>query len=420
MRASHSTRTLLLVVTAVLGGCASVPVAELASYRDAFREVSVVGTTLYAQAGKTVVDVQAAQTGKQHSLDLVNPPSEFDPRAVAGPTGPDADFPPAIALRLAALQTVVAYNDSLVAHVSGDPLEKITAPLKAAAGSMNRFIDLARNFTGKRVKGSVETDLPAINPFNLIATSGVLGGLKGLVTIALQAKANNEMRQALLDAYEPIQQVLSILEADTAQLYGFQKVQCALVRNGEALPMINVTLDSVDGFTAAFARPTQGGLREEVNALEQRMTASFVAVYQPDVPFDPCGSGKAKSMISSDLSDALNGFPYRFPFAEQRGMPLTEKGALLLGGFVNEVEQQALRTVAARETLRSYHARMLPDYVVLLRDAKQGLSVVWAAATRIPSLAGHGGELTTIGTNIRDSIIRIRSAMKADASTQSP
>jgi hypothetical protein len=43
---------------------------------------------------------------------------------------------------------------------------------------------------------------------------------------------------------------------------------------------------------------------------------------------------------------------------------------------------------------------MLPDYVVLLRDAKQSLSVVWAAATRIPSRRGA----VFIGTNIETAL----------------
>jgi hypothetical protein len=103
----------------------SVPVAELASYRMRSAGCRLLAPPL--RAGKTVVDVQAAQTGgAAQPRPGQSPPSEFDPRTVPDLLDPTRTFHQPLRFSSARYETVVAYSDSLVAHVShrGDPLRK--------------------------------------------------------------------------------------------------------------------------------------------------------------------------------------------------------------------------------------------------------------------------------------------------------
>ena len=416
-----------LIVVALISGCAHVPIEELESYRTAFHQVSTVSGALYEEAAKVIVDVEAAQLalkrgGRDVGAGSVNPPSSFDPGKVDGSGGWTRDLPEPIALRLSAMQTVVAYNDALVAHASGDPLEKVVAPLKVAAGQIEGLAALASSIPAMKTLGlGPVTGLGSLavklNPFGSLA-SGAIEGLKGFARLALQAKAENEVREALLAGYAPVQQVLAILEADSEQVYGFQKVRCALTRY-EAINMTGKTLGSIAGLSEAFARPMQAPLATTVGALEQRMTASVIAIYQPSTEFDPCGSGEA-GMTSPEKLDLSIGFPYKFPFAQQLGKSMTDNAAQALDVFVTDYEKHAARTVAARESLQNYHSRVLPDYVILLRNAKRGLETVRVSASRQPAPAERAVDLIKIGANIRSNIDSIRSAKKADATTTFP
>ncbi len=416
-----------LIIFVLIGGCAKVPIEELEGYRSAFSQVSAVSGALYEEAAKVVTEVEAAQLalgrgGEKVRADLINPPTDFDPSQVTGPGERVRDLPEPIALRVCAMQTVIAYNDALVAHVSGDPLEKVVAPLKAAAGQIEGFAALASSIPVKELGLGPITELGSLainlNPFASMAP-GAIEGLKGLARLGLQAKAESEMREALLAGYGPVQEVLTILEADSGQLYGFQKVRCGLTRY-EALNANGKTLTSIDGLSEAFARPTQAPISTTVDTLEQRMTASVIAIYQPSTDFDPCGSGKPEMKTPKKVGFFVRKFPYEFPFAKQQGRPMNGNAAQALDVFVTEYESNATRTVAARESLRNYHSQVLPDYVILLRNAKRGLQIVSISAKRQPALAEKASDLIMIAANIRSNIDSIRSANKTEAKSTFP
>jgi len=428
MKVTRARGAVALIIFALIGGCAKVPIEDLDGYRSAFSQVSVVSEALYEEAAKVVIDVKEAQLalardGKKERKAFINPPSVFEPSKVAGSGGRIWELPEPITLRLSAIQTVNAYNDSLVAHVSGDPLEKVVAPLKAAAGQIEDFTDLASSISGVETLGQGSSAglgslVIQLNPFGSMAP-GAIDGLKGLVRLALQAKTESEMQEALLAGYRPVQEVLTILEEDSAQLYGFQKVRCSLTRY-ELLKENSKTLGSIVDLSQAFGRPTQAPKSTTVGTMEHRMTSSMIAIFQPSAQFDPCGSGKPEMVTPKKLKFSIGSFPYKFPFANQLGKPMTDNAADAFDVFVTKYQDNAARTVAASESLQNYHSRVLPNYVMLLRNAKRGLEIVSISANRQPALAERAGDLIVTSANIRSNIDNIRSAMKTEATSTLP
>lgn len=428
MKVTHTRGVVALIIFALIGGCAQVPIEDLEGYRSAFSQVSVVSEALYEEAAEVINDLEEAQLSlaqdsKKERKAFINPPSVFEPSKVAGSEGRIRELPEPIALRLSALKTVNAYNDSLVAHVSGDPLEKVVTPLKAAAGQIEDFTDLASSIPEMETLGlGSATGLGRLviqlNPFGSMAP-GAIEGLKGLVRLALQAKTESEMRDALLAGYSPVQEVLTILEEDSAQLYGFQKVRCSLTRY-EAINASGKTRVAIAGLSEAFARPELAPISTTVDSLEQRMTASTIAIFQPSTQFDPCGSGKPEMVTPKKLKFSIGSFPYKFPFTNQLGKPMTDNAANAFDLFVTEYENNAAQTVAASESLQNYHSRVLTNYVMLLRNAKRGLEIVSISANRQPVIAERAGDLILISANIRSNIDNIRSAMKTEATSTLP
>jgi hypothetical protein len=204
----------------------------------------------------------------QHSLDLVNPPLLSLTRARSRTYWTRRGLSTshcASAARATKRSSPTATPWSRMYLTVVIPSENHSTA-EAAAGSMNRFIDHGANFTGKRVKGSeVRRSQRSINPFNLIATSGVLG-LKGPChdRVASPGQTTRCDRRYLTR----LNRSSRCCQFSKRMIQLWLQSQCALVRNGEAPSMINVTLDSVDGFWP-HSRDQRRVACARINALEQ-------------------------------------------------------------------------------------------------------------------------------------------------------
>jgi hypothetical protein len=369
----------MLLALALLAGCSSAPIKELTAYQGAFKQTAVIGDDLYRDGAQVLVELDEALKAlprSQASISSSNPPAEFVPaKSVPSAEGIEGVHP-TIALRLLALETVVAYNDALVAEVSGDPLEKIVAPLQAAGTRLQGFAGLASKLSGDRIDLGKFANLSALtirlNPFGGVA----LDGIKALARLGLEAKAAAEIRESLNTAYPDIKNVLLVLKEDTAALYRLQKHRCHLRQSAAIEESTLDVLLPTRAMTSAFARPSAGSeLNAGVSRLEDRMTAAVTALFQPGVDFDPCGTGKTVNRRTSQIEFTVGAYPYVFPFGST-DKAVDANSIKAMEAFVSEYELRAARTVGASESLRTYHGQVLPDYVAWLRSTEVGLDTL--------------------------------------------
>lgn len=195
------TVAVLLLQTA----CVAIPQQELISYREAFLETQKAGDLLYDDLAAAVV---RAGGGPQTSNCVRGPtaPSCFDPN-VARDNGASADIPDIRARRLA-LESVEIYNLAVVDLLDGKRGDVLAARLDELRDVAGDLLALASIGAGP---------LPALLTGSSVALLGEL--VKRLDTLA----ARQQARASLIENAKLVNEMISLLIADTPSMYSLYK-----------------------------------------------------------------------------------------------------------------------------------------------------------------------------------------------------
>ena len=411
----------LLIAILLLQACTQVPRQDLDVYQSAFADTAETGVALYQEAAKVLRDVEAAKAKAQATVGgkpvkIIGAPVAFDPQDVATSSDPVLELPATIRVRVLALETVLAYNDALVAHVSGDPLDRIKRPIAAAEQRLMGFTGLVAGLTDTArvdltgaVTGKIADLVIDANPFVGLA----LAGLKQLIGLGLKEKAAIEFHKALIAAHGDIDNVLDLLEKDTASLYGFAKIRCALVRQTGIKRLRDDAVLPMRAIAVAFKRPTDPPLLADVIALEQGMDEAVVGIFQPGTVFDPCGSGEPTTYdVTKVKRFSGGGYPFAFNFTIDGNAKQPDTAAVgVLASLVANYEIVAGEMVATQQRLLRYHGQLLPNYVALIRSARDGLRTLKESAVQGSTFDAAG--LMRLGAVIRANVEGVKRAVEA-------
>ena len=130
-------RTVCVLLTVLLCACATIPQAELTSYRAAFDEARSAGESL-------ILDFDAARAENNRRLEAMTPPPEEPP-----PVIPNTYTPPQLEIstitdtkvRLLLWQAIHDYNLALAALASGESAEEVQATAGQLAGVVSRLAE---------------------------------------------------------------------------------------------------------------------------------------------------------------------------------------------------------------------------------------------------------------------------------------
>lgn len=204
-------RARVILIFALLSGCflvagancSQVPVEALHGYTDAFSQAREAGRRVYEAAGPAFAlsDVEPAAGTEANGAVMVPTlfPETLDRRARATDDG----FDPDVQARIAAMDTVAAYNEVMMQLASGATAEEVRGGVGRFADSALRLADLAgAAFPGAGV---------------------IVDAAKGLAAVAERARAQSEARRALLEGAPLIDAILKELDADIDRLYAVQR-----------------------------------------------------------------------------------------------------------------------------------------------------------------------------------------------------
>ena len=413
MNLCGSVRWIGLLIAVLLQACTQVPRPDLYVYQTAFAKTAETGAALYQEAAQVLRDVQAAKAEAAQAggkaAKAIGPPASFNPENVTASSDEILTLPEAIQVRVLALDTVLAYNDALVAHVSGDPLDRIRRPIADSVQRLDGFAGLVAGLTGESVDvtgvitGEIKNLAVSANPFGGLA----LAGLKKLIELGLQEKAAIEFQNALLAAHSDIDSILELLEKDTVSLYGFAKIRCALTRQTGIKHLRDDAVKPMRTVANAFQRPTGQNLAPVV-ALEQRIGEAVTGIFQPETAFDPCGTGTPTTYTVDDLINTyLGSYPFTFYFSENSAAKEMDATTIeVLELLVTNYERRSGEMVAAQDRLQSYHDQLLPDYVALIRSARDGLRTLKDATVEGNTFDSAG--LMRLGEVIRANVASVK------------
>ncbi|MDA4846245.1 hypothetical protein [Hoeflea poritis] len=193
----------LLAVLLVLASCTSLPSAQLSTYLSVSKEAEEAGKAIYGALNKAVEFNKKRASGTQTVQCAANTsnPSCFNPVDFL-PTPPVTD--PDILARILALETIAAYNDTLVALNSGQTGAALSKKIDAYGSVAARFASVA---------GVASGGIALLLTDTTIASVGTIAG-------RLQtAQAQFAVRRSLAAQHSVINALITALIEDTPQVY---------------------------------------------------------------------------------------------------------------------------------------------------------------------------------------------------------
>lgn len=220
-RASRWAQRILFVLVLALSqtACATLPSAQLSSYLSVSEEARTAGNAIYGALNKAVeFNKSASQAGRSGACSPdADRPTCFDPSQFL-PSPPITD--PDIRARILALETVAAYNDTLVALASGQGGAQLDRKITAYGAVAGRFAEVAGVAKGGIMPLLAEPTLTSI---------GTIGGLLE------NARTQIAVRQSLSEQQPVITALTTALIEDTPavfQLYQTAQLNFARSRPG--------------------------------------------------------------------------------------------------------------------------------------------------------------------------------------------
>jgi hypothetical protein len=194
---------LLLAFFLAMAACTSLPRAQLSAYLSVSEEAAEAGKAIYGALNSAVEFNKKRASGSQISrcAPTTSNPKCFDPADFL-PSLPVTD--PDIQARILALETVAAYNDTLVVLNSGQTGAELTKKIEAYGVLASRFATVASVATG---------GVAALLADGTIASVGTIAGR--LET----ARAQFEIRESLAAQRDVIKALANALIQDTPQVY---------------------------------------------------------------------------------------------------------------------------------------------------------------------------------------------------------
>ncbi len=191
----------VVALALLVAACAALPAERVGLYVDAFAEARVAGEAMYRQIDVDILAARGSAAGdpRQACLRPPDPPSCFVPRRHADEDVRDPD----VRARLAAFETVAAYNDALVALASGASAARVGETFDRLAG------------TAQRLVMAVPVGQPATS---LLAPLGVAAA-RDLLTTVETARANVAARASIVEQADTVRALIDLLIDDTPTVY---------------------------------------------------------------------------------------------------------------------------------------------------------------------------------------------------------
>lgn len=203
MKANWRSPLRIFAVLLVLTACTSLPSAQLSAYLSVSEEAEEAGKAIYGALNKAVEFNKNLASGSQSGqcAPTTSNPTCFDPADFL-PTPPVTD--PDIQARILALETVAAYNDTLVALNSGQTGAELTKKIDAYGSVAGRFTTVAGVASG------------GVTVLLSDATIASIGTIAGRLEAA---RAQFAVRESLAAQRDIIKALTTALIKDTPQVY---------------------------------------------------------------------------------------------------------------------------------------------------------------------------------------------------------
>ncbi len=198
---------LLLVVFFVLASCAGLPSAQLSTYLAVSEEAEDAGKVIYGALNKAVVFNKNQATGANNSncAPTTSNPSCFDPTDFL-PSPPVTD--PNIEARILALETVAAYNDTLVALNSGQTGAQLNKKIDDYGTIAGRFAAIASVASGG---------------VSILLADATIESVGTIAERLETARAQFSVRQSLAAQREVVKALATALIEDTPEVYNLYR-----------------------------------------------------------------------------------------------------------------------------------------------------------------------------------------------------
>jgi hypothetical protein len=240
----------LLVVVAVLGGCAGVPITQLQSYSDTYDEAKSAAALIYVDAAPALM-IGATSSNVDFPASLG--PATFD-RDGCGAVVASID---SLRARCQAMITLKSYNQALLDIAAGKTSDDILAQVDRAFDSVSTLSALAQG--GAAALAPVANALPA---------------LKAILGEALKLRDRAALRSALEQGAPQIRNLVQYLRGDVDLMYRLQRAY-AVKRLNKLQSAIDADVSGAMRVIATSAPPKDPAAAASLKLLEQRFEDLF-------------------------------------------------------------------------------------------------------------------------------------------------
>jgi hypothetical protein len=360
--------TLLTCVTLIMAGCASMPVAELNQYTQAFGEVQRVSEAILLDYDQVLrqsrSEVEQAQAGEQTEGPAYAFPDSLVTFSKESGTQVEQD----IGVRRQALVVIDRYNQALTQLASNESLQEIRSSTEGFGHAVNRLVE-----------SMAVSSIPGADGVISLATS--------ITTQIEKARLRREFETAVKAGEPLVADILSLFMEDANDHYRL----CAALYTKRTTLTVSAIVEQVGHVVQLFSSHAPPG--EDFMSVEDR-ASELNEILVP---------------LKGILPDTE--YPYVFSAAESSDATPEYTTAI-------DVEI-ASRISAAKELVPQYQADVdtviargaaLEHYRALLNAAKAGIRVLRKALDTPQSLDASVEEMLSLSFKVKRDIETIRAA----------